>query len=203
MTGENAAAHCAEPARSPGTVTLTGITRSTVVHRVPSAVGWATQHTPETGYTSSVGAMDGAIPPHWRVSGGSPYAAFCSGPFETGRRAASRTRSGSFGTSGRHVAAAAGSRAGAGTSTAEVAPGRALVGPVDGSAFDGANPPSSHALSAPTPSATGSAPRVARRAARRVVGSGATYRCTTEQVSVRWMPGTAWTLLTIIVPRSS
>src|SRR4029450_504563 len=91
--------------------------------------------------------------------------------------------------------AARGASDGAATSTAVVAPARGAASvPSEGA--------STRNVTTPATIAAGRAIRAARRAARRVTGS-TIYRWTTEQVSVRVMPGTSWTLLTIILPSSS
>ena len=144
-------------------MTVIVTTRSTAVHAVLSRPGRAYQHTPDSGYTSPVGSIDGSGPaPQARVIGGSPYAAFCSGPAGTGRRRRSRRESGRAASNARHTVAVCGDRFGAAIAT----------GPVAWALGDGAGraagPPRIRKARIPARTATGSAITAANRAAVRV-----------------------------------
>src|SRR5262245_48295181 len=107
-------------------VTATGTCRSRVVQTVaPGMFDWY-QQTPVSVHTSSVAAatLAGAAP-HCTVIGGSPKAAFCSGPAVTCRwsRPCHWPLSPSWAMKARHIWACAGDRLAIGTATGAVEPG--------------------------------------------------------------------------------
>jgi hypothetical protein len=70
--GENSITHCPGAWYALGTVTCTGVTRSTVVHLVPPPPGCEYQQTPDSSQTSAVGGSEIGGTPQASVIGGSP-----------------------------------------------------------------------------------------------------------------------------------
>src|SRR3954469_14076725 len=141
---ENSFAHCAAWSYTVGTVTCTGISRSRVVNVVPPADGPVAQHTrfmvsssassatQPFGPAAVVAHMVGRATPQDTVRGGSPYAAFCSGPALTLRGDRSRTFAGSCDITARQTDAARAESFGAGICTAVDGTAAGVVGPAAG-----------------------------------------------------------------------
>ena len=185
-----------------GIVTVTGISRSTVVQTVAS--GRLLDRCQQTACVDHdlVGRREGRRrhAAGETVSGGSPYAAFCSGPAVTGRCARPSSVAGSIDSSARHTVADRAASAGAAISTGAVDCGAGGDAERRRRVVGGRR----QLREQEQQDEYGDRERDDGRpdgglAGRPVHG----HRCTTEHVRVRVMPGTICTLLTMSLPSSS
>src|SRR5918997_2339104 len=153
-----------------------------VVNVAPPDAGAAYQHTPFM-MSSSVSSgthpvspsavhIRGWATPHATVSGGSPYAAFCSGPAETLRAGRSRTCAGSCEVTARQTWVARGDSRGAAICTGVDGTGAGALAEAAGAASPAPSGFTCWKTRKPASRATGTATTVAHRAATRAVRSG-------------------------------
>src|SRR5689334_2536416 len=149
-----------------GTVTRTDTVRYTVDHVWPLDCSSANQHTPDRPSSWASCGTWGWAPPQVSTIGGSPYAAACSAPAETGRRVRSRRLAGSLAIKARHTVAAGSSSAGGLT---ETGPNAWVAGVEADDPGAAGKPPNSQNMSTPVSSAAGTATKVATRPGERTI----------------------------------
>jgi hypothetical protein len=163
-------------------VTRTATSRSIVVKtfaRVPGAAYQQTSFMMSSSVSSgthpeppaSVAHIAGCGPPHCTVIGGSPYAAFCSGPAVTLRAGSVRIADGSCDVTARQTCAARGASFGAATGTGAAGTAAGEVAAASGRSVRSVPGMSRTTMRMPTSTATGTATAVAHNAAVRVVRS--------------------------------